>query len=124
MACGSIKRAAQLTPVEKNPPVNAGNLRDAGSIPGLGISPGEGNSNPLQYSCLENPTDRGALRATVHMIAKNQTRLKWLHELLLKNKVIWHNKEHGGRKGYFRKGGRKVLSEEVVIKPEGWKRVS
>ena len=44
----------------KNPPANAGDVRDAGSIPGLGRSPGERHGNPLQYSCLENPTDRGA----------------------------------------------------------------
>ena len=44
----------------ENSPVNAGDVRDAGSIPGLGSSPGEGNGNPLQYSCLENPMDRGA----------------------------------------------------------------
>ena len=48
---------------------------DPGSIPGLGRSPGEGNGNPLQYSCLENPVDRGAWRATVHRVAKTQTRL-------------------------------------------------
>ena len=46
--------------VVKNPPANAGDARDVGSIPGLGKSPGEGNGNPLQHSCLENPTDRGA----------------------------------------------------------------
>ena len=44
----------------KNPPANAGDVRDPGSIPGSGISPGEGNGSPLQYSCLENPMDRGA----------------------------------------------------------------
>ena len=54
-------------PVVKNVPANA---RDAGLIPGLGRSPGEGNDNPLQYSCLENPTDRGAWWATVNGIAK------------------------------------------------------
>ena len=43
----------------KNPPANAGDVRDAGSIPGSGRSPGEGNGNPIQYSCLENPLDRG-----------------------------------------------------------------
>ena len=43
----------------KNPPANAGDIRDVGSIPGLGRSPGGGQGNPLQYSCLENPTDRG-----------------------------------------------------------------
>ena len=43
----------------KNPPANAGDLRDISSVPGLGRSPGEGHDNPLQYSCLENPMDRG-----------------------------------------------------------------
>ena len=56
----------------KNPPVNAG---DAGSIPGLERSPGGGNGNSLQYSCLGNPMDRGAWRAAVHGVAKNQTEL-------------------------------------------------
>ena len=51
--------------VVKNPPANAGDIRDAGSTPGSGRSPGEGNGNPLQASCLENPMDRGAWRATV-----------------------------------------------------------
>ena len=50
----------------KNLPANAGDIRDAGSIPGLGRSPGEEHGNPLQYSCLENPMDRGAWQATVH----------------------------------------------------------
>ena len=54
----------------KNPPANAGDARDAGSLPGSGRSPGEGNGNPLQYCCLENPLDRGAWRATVHGIPK------------------------------------------------------
>ena len=54
---------------------SACNAGDQGSIPGLGRSPGEGNGNPLQYSCLENPTDRGAWRATVHRVAKSWTRL-------------------------------------------------
>ena len=56
--------------VVKNPPANAG---DTGSIPGLGRSPGEGNGNTLQYSCLENPMDRGVWRATVHGAAKSWT---------------------------------------------------
>ena len=51
----------------KNPPANA----DVGSIPGSGRSPGEGNSNPLQYSCLGNPTARGAWQATVHGVSKD-----------------------------------------------------
>ena len=50
-------------------------LGDAGSIPESGRSPGEGNGNPLKYSCLENPMDKGAWRATVHGVTKSQTRL-------------------------------------------------
>ena len=52
--------ASQVVRVLKNPPANAGGARGAGLIPGLGRSPGEGNGNPLQYSCLENPRDGGA----------------------------------------------------------------
>ena len=55
--------------VAKNPPASAG---DMGSIPGLGRSPGEGDGNPLPYSCLENPMDRGAWQATVHGIAESE----------------------------------------------------
>ena len=54
----------------KNPPTNAGGVS---SIPGLGGSPGVGNASPLQYSCLENSLDRGALQATVHGVAKSWT---------------------------------------------------
>ena len=58
----------------KNPPANAGDiLRDSGSIPGLGRSSGGENGNPLQYSCLENPRDRGAWKAPVHRVSKSQT---------------------------------------------------
>ena len=56
-----------------NPSANAGDKRDMGSIPGLGRCPGEGNGNPLQYSCLENPTGRGAWPATVPGVAKSGT---------------------------------------------------
>ena len=59
----------------KNPPANAGDIRDKGSVPGLGRSPGEGNGNPLQYPCLENPVDRGAWWATDHRVTESQTRL-------------------------------------------------
>ena len=59
----------------KNLPANAGDIKDAGSIPGLGRSPGEGNGNPLQFSCLENPMDGEAWWATVHGVAKSRTRL-------------------------------------------------
>ena len=57
----------------KNLPANAGDVRDAGSIPGLGRSPKEGNGNTLQYSSLGHPMDRGAWRATVHAITKSRT---------------------------------------------------
>ena len=57
----------------KNPPADAGDARDIGSIPGSGRSPGGGNGNPLQYSCLENPMDRGAWRAAVHGVTKSDT---------------------------------------------------
>ena len=56
-------------------PTSAGDTGDTGLIPGSGKSPGEGNGNPLQYSCLENPLDRGVWWATVHRVAKSQTRL-------------------------------------------------
>ena len=58
--------ASQVTLVVKNLPANARDTRDTGSTPGSGGFPGGGDGNPLQYSCLENPMDRGALRATVH----------------------------------------------------------
>ena len=61
--------------VVKNPPANAGDLRNVGSIPGWGRSPGGGPGNPLWYSCLENPMDRGAWRSAVHTVANSQTRL-------------------------------------------------
>ena len=57
----------------KNPPASSGDPRDMSLIPGLGRSPGEGNGNPLQYSCLENTMDRGAGQATVHGVTKSQT---------------------------------------------------
>ena len=59
----------------KNLPANAGDIRGMGSIPGSGRSPGGGLGDRLQYSCPENPRDRGARRATVHRVTKNQTGL-------------------------------------------------
>ena len=66
---------------------SACNVEDPGSIPGLGRSPGEGNGNPLQYSCLENPTDRGAWQATVHVVAESDTteRLRFTLALMSQN---------------------------------------
>ena len=65
--------ASQAVLVVKNPLANAVDLRDGGSIPGLGRFPGGGDGNPLQYVCLENPMDRGVWWATVHKAAKHWT---------------------------------------------------
>ena len=75
-----------VPPVElvvKNLLANAGDIRDEGLIPGLGRSPGQGHSNPLQYPCLENPMDSGAWWATVPRTIKSQTRLKQLSTHIL-----------------------------------------
>ena len=63
----------QVVLVVRNLPANAGDIRYVDSVPGSGRSPGGGNGNPLQYSCLENPMDRGAWWSTVHGVAKGQT---------------------------------------------------
>ena len=62
---------SQVALVVKNPLANAGDVRDMGSIPGLGRSPGGGHGDPLQYSCLKNPMDRGAWQATMHSVAES-----------------------------------------------------
>ena len=67
--------ASQVVLVVKNPPASAGDIREASLIPGSGRSRGGGHGNPLQYSCLENPMDRGAWRSTVHGVANNRTGL-------------------------------------------------
>ena len=65
------ERASQVALVIKNLPANAVDIRDVGSISGSGRTPGEGNGNPLQYSCLENSTDREACWATVHRVTES-----------------------------------------------------
>ena len=65
--------ASQVMLVVKNQPANAGGIKGMSLIPGLGISPGGGHGNPLQYFCLENPMDRGAWWATVHRVTKSRT---------------------------------------------------
>ena len=76
---------------------SACNAGDLGSIPGLGRSPGEGNGNPLQYFCLENPMDGGAWSATVHGVAKSQTQLNdFTHTHLT---VLWVQKCNLGHAG-------------------------
>ena len=70
-----MEKTSQVALVVKNSPANAGDIREKGSIPGWGRSPGGGHGNPLQNSCLENPLDRGAWQAAVHGVAKSQTGL-------------------------------------------------
>ena len=72
----------------KDLPDNAGDVRDMGSIPGSGRSLGGGHGNQLQYSCLENPMDRGAWWATVHRVAKNQTRPTLVRKLFWKRFLL------------------------------------
>ena len=74
----SVWDSSQVEIVIKNPPANARDTRDVGSVPRSGRSPVAGHGNPLQYSCLENPMDRGAWWATVHRVTKRQTWLSWL----------------------------------------------
>ena len=73
------KWASQVVLVVKNPPPNVGDAREVGLIPGLGRSPGAVHGKPFQYSCLENPMDRGAWRTAVHRDAKSPTRVKQLN---------------------------------------------
>ena len=73
----AVTGASQVALVAKNLPFHTGDIRYPSSIPGSGRSPGEGNGNPHQYSCLENPMDRGAWWATVPRVTQSQTRLKW-----------------------------------------------
>ena len=73
---GGVSQAALVV---KNSPANAGDIKDLGLIPWSGISPGKRNSNPLQYSCPENPMDRGVWWAAVHGVTKSRTRLNRLH---------------------------------------------
>ena len=68
-----VLRASQVAQLVKNPPTNAGDVRDAGLIPGSERSPGVGNGNLLHYSCLENSMGRGPWQATVHGVTKSQT---------------------------------------------------
>ena len=75
--CKEIHKSSQVATVVKNLAASGG---DRGSIPGSGRSPREGHSNPLQYSCLENPMDRGAWWTTVHEVTKSGTQLSTTHD--------------------------------------------
>ena len=76
---GAIAFSTQVVLVVKNSPANAGQIKDAGLIPGLQRSAGGRHGNPVQYSCLENPRDRRAWWATVHRVEKSQTQLMQLN---------------------------------------------
>ena len=89
--------ASLVAQLVKNLPANSGDAKDRGVIPALGRSPGEGNGNSLQYSCLENPRDREAWRATVLGITKSQTQLKQLNMRQIlsgRGKRIQETKDH------------------------------
>ena len=91
--------------VSKESTCNAGDLGDAGLIPGLGRSPRRGHGNPLQYSCLENPLDRGAWWATVPRVTQSQTQLKRLSTpaTVLRRNVRGQEPEEGHQlEGYCR----------------------
>ena len=85
-----------MEPVVKNPPADAADVRDLGSIPGSERSPGGRNGSPLQYSCLENPMDRGAWWTTVHGVAKNW---RLLSDLTLTSVNWLGGSSHSGQLG-------------------------
>ena len=85
----------------KNLPANAGDARDAGSISELGRSPGGGNGNPLQYSCLENAMDRGAWQATVHGVTKSGTGLSTHKGNASRDKMYKPLASYCGREGLY-----------------------
>ena len=93
--------ASQVVLVVKNPPASAGDIRDSGSVLELGRSSGGGHGNPLGYSCLENPIDRGVWQASVHGITKSRTRLK---PLSMCTEMLWYSHAlNQSRKKFLRK---------------------
>ena len=70
-----LVKASQVAPAVKNPPANTEDIREAGSVPESGRSPGGGHGNPIQYACVESPRGRGNWWATVHIVAKSWTQL-------------------------------------------------
>ena len=78
----------------KNAPANAGDTRDADSIPGLGRSPAVGNGNPLQYSCLDNPMDIGALRVMVHRGHKESNTTEATEHALIFKAIVLEREEN------------------------------
>ena len=94
----SILRVSQVAPVVKNPPGSAGDIRDVGSIPGSGRFPGGGHGQLLQYSCLENPMDRGAWRVTVHGVKEELDMTKAISGTLCDHAREKKNKNSSQRK--------------------------
>ena len=104
----------------KNPPANAGDVRDVGLILGLERFPGGGHGSPLQYSCLESHMDRGAWKATVHRASKSQTQVKRLNTHTLLN--IWgcpeldkHMRKGAPRRAKFKLKSRAHVDGECFI---------
>ena len=105
--------ASPVALVVKKLPANAGDLRDSGSIPGLGRLPGGGYGNPLQYSCLENLMDRGTWRATVHRAAKSRTWLKQLKHNTIKDDWCSFKRRDMGMHRKTREGETGAMQPEV-----------
>ena len=95
---GKDDQLSQVVLVVKNPPTHAGDVRDASSIPGSGRSPGSGHSNPLQYSCLEKPMDKGIWWAIAHRVTKSLTQMKRLSAQALPKKMNNLRKDGQARK--------------------------
>ena len=115
---------SQVALVVKNPPASAGDKRDMGLISGLGRSPGEGHGNPLQYSGLENSTDRGAWQATVCGVTKSETWLKWLSTHVLATPWLRLHASTAGGTGLIAGQGTRIphatwLSQKQILK-RGW----
>ena len=105
LVCFSTE-APQVALEVNNMPASAGDIRDVGLIPGLRRSPRGGHGNPLQYSCLDNPMDRGAWRAMVHRVAKSRTQLKRLSTYTHKSEIV------GSQELCF--GPRPVIAKAVI----------
>ena len=115
---------SQVALVVKNPPASAGDKRDMGLISGLGRSPGEGHGNPLQYSGLENSTDRGAWQATVCGVTKSETWLTWLSTHVLATPWFRLHASTAGGTGLIAGQGTRIphatwLSQKQILK-RGW----
>ena len=101
----------------QNLAANAGDLKDVGSIPGPGRSPGGGYGHPLQCSCLENPLDRGAWWARVHGVAKSRTRLQRLSTLMPNNT---QDAPNGGHIFHFQEINSVNLALQMRKQRQGW----